>query len=271
MAGQILGDRYQIEKQLGKKLGRWTFLACDLKTQQPVVLRLLFMDADTSADELKLFKREIAALQTLTLATTPKYLEYFEIDLPKDGKALALIQTYLEGTSLQDYFLQKQYLNERAAKYIARSVLEILQHLHDRTPSIIHRDINPSNILINHSAHAKLPAVYLVDFGSVKSFYPSHEQTHFNLVGTSGYRPPEQIGRRAVQSSDLYSLGVTLIVGMTGFEPANLPRQGFHIDVAQILDATPALVNWLQQMTEPTLERRFKSAQAALAVLSSVG
>lgn len=267
MAGQILGDRYQIEKQLGKKLGRWTFLACDLQTQQLVVLRLLFIDAETSSDELKLFKREIEALQTLTLAATPKYLEYFEIDLPKDGKALALIQTYLEGTSLQEYLSQEQRLDEQAAKHVAQAVLKILKDLHDRTPPIIHRDIKPSNILIDNSLHSNPSAVYLVDFGSVKSFHPSQDHTSFTLVGTSGYRPPEQIGRRAVQASDLYSLGVTLIVLMSGLDPATLPRQGFQIDVAQVLDVTPAWLHWLKQMTAPELERRFKSAHEALTAL----
>lgn len=269
MPGQIINDRYEVEQQLGKKLGRWTLLARDLKTEVPVILKLLFMDEETTPDELKLFKRELDTLQTIQHPATPKYLEYFEINLPKDGKALALIQTYLEGTSLQQFLQQGQHLTVDSARQVARSILEILDYLHNHQPPIIHRDIKPSNILLAGSPDVPMSA-YLVDFGSVKSFGSSHDHTSFTLVGTDGYMPPEQMGRRAVCASDLYGLGATLVTAITGIEPEDLPRRGLQIDVEQVIRADAGFVQWLKHLTEPELDRRFKSAQAALAALASL-
>ena len=267
MPGQILGDRYQIEKQLGKKLGRWTLLARDLSTAQPVVLRLLFIDAETTTDELKLFQREIDALQTLAHPAIPKYLEYFEMDLPKDGKALALIQTHMPGTPLQECLQQEQRFTEAEAKHVGRAILEVLCYLHQHQPPIVHRDIKPSNILLNHTLKTVNPEVYLVDFGSVKSFYPIQEYTSLTLIGTDEYMPPEQVGRRAVRASDLYSLGVTLLAMMSGSDPATFPRRGAQIIVDQVISVNPDFADWLSRMTAAELDNRFPSAQAALADL----
>jgi serine/threonine protein kinase len=285
MPGQILGERYEVQQQLGKKQGRWTLLARDLKTEILVILKLLFIDEDTTLDELRLFQREIEALQTLAHPATPKYLEYFEIDLPKDGKALTLVQSYIEGVSLQQMLQQNQVLDETQALWVAQSILELLCYLHDRQPPIIHRDIQPSNILLStvsrrgsyqqhsHQAHTNRHKVHLVDFGSIKSLN-THDYTSFTMVGTVGYIPPEQMGQRAIKASDLYSLGVTLVTGMTGIEPADLPRRGLQIEVDKALSCIPNIhpdfVQWLQSMVAPSLDRRYKTADEALAALHPV-
>jgi serine/threonine protein kinase len=285
MPGQILGDRYEVQQQLGKKQGRWTLLARDMRTEIFVILKLLFIDKDTTLDELRLFQREIEALQSLAHPATPKYLEYFEIDLPKDGKALTLVQSYIEGVSLQQMLQQNQYLNEAQAIWVAQSILQLLCYLHDRQPPIIHRDIQPSNILLStvsqrgsyqqpsHPAQTNRQKVHLIDFGSIKSLN-THDYTSFTIVGTSGYIPPEQMGQRVIKASDLYSLGVTLVTSITGIEPAELPRQGLQIEVDKALSGSPsihpAFVQWLQRMVASNLDRRFKTANEALAVLRPI-
>ncbi|MGG6294708.1 serine/threonine protein kinase [Leptolyngbya sp. AN02str] len=269
MSGQILGDRYEVERQLGKKSGRWTLLAQDLMTDSPVILKLLFIDEHMEPDDLKLFKREVDTLQALAHPATPRYLGYFEIDLPNDGKALALIQSYMEGKSLQAYIDERHTLSEAEAIQVAKSILEILIHLHQQKPPIVHRDIKPSNILLSSHAAARISQVCLVDFGSVKSLAPS-EGTTFSLVGTDGYIPPEQIGRRVVTASDLYSLGVTLVAAMTGFNPDAMPRRGFRIDLDQFTSFSPSWTNWLKKMIEPELMQRFRQADEALTALNSL-
>lgn len=266
MSGQILGDRYEVEQQLGKKSGRWTLLARDLMTHEPVILKVVFIDENLGPDDLKLFTREADALQVLAHPATPRYLGYFEIDLPRGGKALALIQSYLPGTSLDQYLKAERTLSEAEAKQVARKALEILQYLHAQQPPIVHRDIKPSNVLLSDDAGAIATQVSLVDFGSVKSL-ASADGTTFSIVGTEGYVAPEQIGRRAMTASDLYSLGMTLVVGMTGIEPMNLPHRGLCINLDQCLQCSPDFATWLKQMTEPDVTQRFRTADAALAAL----
>lgn len=260
MSGQILGDRYEVERQIGKQTGRWTLLARDQITQQQVVIKLLFLDEQLEWDDLKLFEREVEILKSLSHPSIPRYLGYFEHQLPND-KALALIQTYVEGKSLEQCMQQGRIFTEAETKQLAKALLNILVYLHGRQPPIVHRDIKPSNILLaNRQA-------YLVDFGSVKAIKGTGETSAFTIVGTYGYMPPEQFSGRAVPASDLYSLGATLIALLTGTHPSSLPRKGVKIDFGQTTSVSPEFADWLEWMTEPNLDQRSKSAQEALDML----
>jgi serine/threonine protein kinase len=259
MAGQILGDRYQVERQLGTQTGRWTLLTRDLQTQERVVVKLLFVDDQVEWDDLKLFEREVEILKSLSHPSIPRYLGYFEQTLP-NAKALALIQTYVEGKSLEQCLQQGRLFNETEAKQLAKALLNILAYLHGRKPPIVHRDIKPSNILL---ANRQL---YLVDFGSVKQL-TSGDSTAFTVVGTYGYMPPEQFSGRAVPPSDLYSLSATLLAMMTGTHPSGLPRAGTRVDFSKIPNLSPEFADWLGWLYEANLDRRARSVQDALQAL----
>ncbi len=255
MAGQILGDRYQVERQIGKQTGRWTLLARDLQTQELVVLKLLFIDEQLQWDDLKLFEREVEILKSLSHPSIPSYLGYFEHELP-NAKALTLIQTYVEGKSLEQCLQQGRLFSEAETKQIAKALLGILSYLHGRQPPIIHRDLKPSNVLL---ANRQL---YLIDFGSVKRV-SGNDTTAFTVVGTYGYMAPEQFSGRAVAASDLFSLGATLLALVTGTHPSSLSRVGTKIDYGK-LPVSSQFADWLGWLYEPNLDRRVKSAQEAL-------
>lgn len=259
MAGQILGDRYEVERQIGKQTGRWTLLARDLTTQERVVIKLIFLDDQLDRDDLKLFAREVEILKSLSHPSIPRYLDYFEHQLPND-KALALVRAYIDGKSLEQCLQQQRLFNEAETKQLAKALLLILRYLHERHPPIVHRDIKPTNILLANRQ------VYLLDFGSVKSL-SGYETTTFTVVGTYGYMPPEQFSGRAVPASDLYALGATLTTLMTGTHPSSLPRRGTRVDFEQISNLSSEFADWLGWLTEANLERRAKTAQEALNAL----
>ncbi|MBF2079397.1 MAG: serine/threonine protein kinase [Synechococcales cyanobacterium T60_A2020_003] len=269
MAGQILGDRYEVQQQLGKKSGRWTLLAQDLTDGSPVILKLIFIDDELKPDDLRLFKREIEILKVISHPSTPRYLGYFEIELPMDGKALALVQSYVEGKSIDSFLKEGRTFSEREVKHIAKELLKIVDYLHMQEPPIIHRDIKPSNVLLASQPDRDAVRVCLVDFGSVKSL-TNPEATSLTLVGTQGYMSPEQMGGRTVQASDLYSLGVTLITALTGLEPTDLPMRGMRFDFGEIATVSDPFAQWLKQMIQPGLDRRFTDAQEALTQLRSI-
>lgn len=100
MNDEILGGRYKIIQQLGKQTGRQTLLTQDLQTQELVVIKLLSLGSDFEWQDLKLFEREAKTLQALNHSAIPRYLDYFELDLP-DDKGFALVQSYVEGKTLE--------------------------------------------------------------------------------------------------------------------------------------------------------------------------
>ncbi|PPS41194.1 serine/threonine-protein kinase [Chroococcidiopsis sp. TS-821] len=260
---QILGNRYEVHQQLAKKSGRRTLLARDLTTQEFVVVKLLSFSSDFEWDDLKLFQREAEILKTVTHPAIPRYLDYFELDA-SHFKGFALVQTYLPAKSLEEHLKAGAVFSESDVKQIATELLEILIYLHGHQPPVIHRDIKPSNILLTRSENRI--DVYLVDFGSVQTL-AARESGTMTVVGTYGYMPPEQFGDRAVPASDLYSLGATLIALATGTHPADLPQRDGRIQFEQATTLSAGLKRWLRRMTEPSLDRRFTSAQQALQAL----
>jgi serine/threonine protein kinase len=265
MNGQILSDRYEIQQQLGKKAGRRSLLARDLKTEELVVIKLLCFDSDFEWDDLKLFEREAETLKSLYHLKIPRYLDYFEVNSPTI-KGFALVQSYIPAQTLEQYLKAGRSFTEAEVKQIAKKLLEILIYLHGLHPPVIHRDIKPSNILLGDRTGNNVGQVYLVDFGSVQTVAAREGGTR-TVVGTYGYMPPEQFGDRTTSASDLYSLGATLIYLTTGLHPADLPQKDFRISFEHVANLSPAFTDWLRWMTEPSLEKRLSSATVALTAL----
>jgi serine/threonine protein kinase len=128
----------------------------------------LSFSSDFEWEELKLFEREAETLKSLTHPAIPRYLDYFELN-SSAYKGFALVQTYLEGKSLEEHLKGGRTFSEADIKEIATAILEILNYLHSRQPAVIHRDIKPSNILLTNRSGNSVGEVYLVDFGSVQT------------------------------------------------------------------------------------------------------
>lgn len=264
--GEKFGERYQIERQLSKRAGRYTLLARDLLTQSQVVIKRLSFGEDFIWDDLKLFEREAATLKGLSHPAIPKYLDYFDLDLPS-GKGFALVQTYISAKSLEEHVQSGRSFSEAEIIELAETLLNILQYLHERAPSVIHRDIKPSNILLSDRTGHSVGTAYLVDFGSVQTL-AAQAGGSITVVGTYGYMPPEQFGNRASPASDLYALGATLIYLATGKHPADLPQIDQQLQFEELTHLSYGLKQWLKKMVQPSLNQRFTSAQAALTALN---
>jgi serine/threonine protein kinase len=263
-AGQVLHERYKLQQKLGQNAGRQTWLAEDL-TAQPagelVIVKLLSFGGDVQWDDLKLFEREAQVLKQLSHPRIPKYRDYFSID----DRTLwfGLVQEYIPGSSFKELLNQGKRFTESELRQIADEILKILVYLHELNPPVLHRDIKPSNLIRGEDKR-----VYLVDFGAVQDKAAAEGAT-FTVVGTYGYAPVEQFGGRAVPASDLYALGATLIHLATGTSPADLPQRDMRIQFSDRVSLSPSFSSWIEHLTEPALERRFRSAGEALAALQS--
>lgn len=262
--GQLLCDRYQIRQLLGKTSGRRTLLAYDLQTQEQVAIKLVLFGSDFEWDDLKLFEREAETLKALDHPSIPRYLDFFELDLPQ-CRGFALVQTYIAAKSLAEYLKGGRTFSELEVKELAKALLKILIYLHGRQPPVIHRDIKPSNILLGDRSGNSIRQVYLVDFGSVQTL-AAQEGGTITVVGTYGYMPPEQFGDRATPVSDLYALGATLIHLVTGIAPAELLKN-LRIQFAEHTNLNINFIEWLKKITEAAAEQRFLSADEALKTI----
>lgn len=175
---------------------------------------------------------------------------------------------YTEGDTLKNIFKDKiENLSEFLR--IGISLANTLGHLHEK--NIIHRDINPNNIIYEQISGK----VTIIDFGIAIQFsvkiLPS--VTVNKLEGTLKYISPEQTGRmnrRIDYRSDLYSLGITLYELLTGVCPfeADDPLEIIHSHIARVVpdpesirpDVPPIISAILLKLLEKNQESRYKSA-----------
>jgi serine/threonine protein kinase len=263
---QILQNRYELQHQLSNNAARQTWLAKDLEAIEGsenalVVVKLLAFGGTVQWDDLKLFEREAQILKQLDYPRIPKYIDYFSID----DRLLwfGLVQQYIPGESLKEQLTQGKRFSEKQVKKIAVEVLDILRNLHELNPAVLHRDIKPSNLICGTDNQ-----IYLVDFGAVQD-KAAKEGATFTVVGTYGYAPMEQFGGRAVPASDLYALGASIIHLLTGIAPADLPVEDLRIQFSEKTNISSSFKSWLEQITEPSVQRRFSSATQALEALKS--
>jgi tetratricopeptide (TPR) repeat protein len=126
-----------------------------------------------------------------------------------------LVTALVEGRNLAQELSEKRPSFRQSAEWAA-SLADALAHAHQH--GVIHRDVKPSNVLIDRDNH-----VILTDFGLAKSQEEKAALTDSGqLIGTPAYMSPEQAGARHVRidgRADVYSLGVILYELMTGVRP----------------------------------------------------
>ncbi|MBD2607914.1 serine/threonine protein kinase [Scytonema hofmannii FACHB-248] len=275
-SGTLIDNRYTIQKLLGQGgLGR-TYLAFDTRRfNEPCVLKE-FAPIGTGESGLEkcrdLFKREAKILHQLQHPQIPKFLACFE----GDGR-LFLVQEYVDGQTYSKLLqkLQKEGRNFSEDEIInwLKNLLLILEYIHEH--NIIHRDISPDNVMLPDSKNVPV----LIDFGVGKQIAGELNNTinsdqatfvgKMSLVGKVGYAPREQISLGLCSpSSDLYALGVTAAVLLTGRDPCLLMDQ-YSLEWKWRLysDVSDAFAEVLDKMLADTPKNRYQTAKEVLTDL----
>ncbi len=219
----LLNNRYQIIRTLGSGGFGDTFLAED--TQMPsqrrcVIKQLKPIENNPQIYQLvqERFAREGAILEELggVSEQIPTLYAYFCLE-----EQFYLVQEWVEGDTLTTKVQQQGLFNESSVREILSNLLPVLDFVHSKR--IVHRDIKPDNIIWRHSDSKPV----LIDFGAVRETMATVVNSQGSLtrsiiIGTPGYMPSEQAAGRAVYSSDLYSLGLTIVYLLSGKSPQQL-------------------------------------------------
>jgi len=203
-----LGDRFQVERELGRGGAARVFLARDPEGRH-VALKVLHPEllASSAADR---FLREIRLAQQLDHPNIAPLLASGE-----QGWAVYYTMAYIEGPSLRER-LTAGPLGIDETRRLAADLLAALEHAHAR--GIVHRDVKPENIVLSPAG------AVLLDFGIARAVETigAEQLTRSGItLGTSSYMSPEQVqGLRTLgPPTDLYSLACVLFECLAGRPP----------------------------------------------------
>jgi serine/threonine-protein kinase len=145
----------------------------------------------------------------------------------RHGRDCLIVMEYVPGCSLTQLLAAARatpvgVLPEDAAAEIARSLAETLHFIHSLTDAegrplcVVHRDLNPSNVLVSRAGVIKL-----IDFGIARGENRVHETATGMLKGTVGYMAPEQLESkgRTDARTDVFALGVVMYELFVGRHP----------------------------------------------------
>ena len=206
-----LGDRYAIDRELGRGGMATVYVAQDRRHAREVAIKVLRPDV-AAAIGAERFLREIAIAARLT---HPHVLPL--IDSGQAAGSLYYVMPYVRGESLRQRLARERRLPLKDALRIARELGAGLDYAHRE--GFIHRDVKPENVLLA-DGHA-----VIADFGIARAICQScdgQNVTEVGLtIGTPEYMSPEQAaGDRDLDGrSDLYSLACVIYETLAGEPP----------------------------------------------------
>ncbi len=276
---RLLGGRYRVLRQLSRGAFGDTYLGEDTHRFQELCVLKAFnpqVPGKPALDKAQtLFEREASILYQINHPQVPRFRE-----LLRDEALLFLVQDYVEGPTYRELLDRRraysEHFSEAEVVQFLMQTLPLLQYLH--SIGIVHRDISPDN-LIRRNADGR---PVLIDFGGVKQLvvnvryqlgvaqpYQAADGTVTRL-GTVGYAPEEQLESGQVSpATDLYALGVTALVLLTGKEPADLydHRRDRWIWPDQV-DVSSTLAQVLTRLVAEDPNDRYRSAGQVLTALN---
>ncbi|NJS11939.1 MAG: AAA family ATPase, partial [Microcoleus sp. CSU_2_2] len=231
---------------------------------------------------LKLLKAEYPTLDAMTrIKHEYRIRQHLEnpglvkvISLETFDNRLGLLLEDFNGESIEQMMLREK-LDVITCLKFGIQLIKVLEYLHLR--QIIHKDIKPSNIIVNRQTGT----VKLTDFGIASQLSTENPQINLNSqAGTFAYMSPEQTGRmnRTLDyRTDFYSLGITLYEMLTGRLPfpSNDPLKIVYSHIASqaILphhlnpEIPPTISQILMKLMAKNAEQRYQSAGGLLADL----
>lgn len=218
----MLSGRYLLLDRLGSGGMGTVWRATDQLLSRTVAIKEIHLRATG-----KKFAKQVARVRreahAIARTSHPNVVNVY--DLVNQDERLWLVMELVDGPSLKEHVDATGPLSPSAVAGIGLQLLAALEAVH--AAGVLHRDIKPGNVLLRRDGR-----VVLCDFGIAALTGADPLTATGALVGSIGYIAPERLSDRPVgPPSDLFSLGVTLCVLLSGRSPFARP------DAAGMLNA----------------------------------
>jgi hypothetical protein len=199
-SGELIAQRYRLEEPIGAGGMGTVWLATDTTLHRVVALKVSSESRREGVGGAKLMH--------------PNVIAVFDVTKADDGMDW-LVMEYLPSRSLRKIRDDDGPLPPADVARIGAQIAAALAHLHGK--NMVHRDVTPANVLVSRDRLAKL-----TDFGIATWHSETQTEDPKTGGGTPGFQAPEVVrGNRATPSSDVYSLGATLLTALEGYPSAD--------------------------------------------------
>lgn len=281
-AGDIIHQKYMIEKMIGRGGFSAVYRANQIGMDRPVALKLMRPnlshedDEERAARELREFSQRFAQeARVLSRLRSPATVTVYDYGQSAEGYLYMALE-YVDGKPLSA--LSDLPLSPSRVQRILDQALDSLKEAHFH--GILHRDIKPANIMIyNYMGQNDL--IKLLDFGIAKLFGEKEHREDLTrqdmLIGTPRYMSPEMVyGEQVTPAADLYALGLVAYELLTGVPAVDGPNpmailtaqtSANPILLPDTLPISPRLRAIIERMVAKDLRIRYATAEEVLAEL----
>ena len=186
--------------------------------------------------------QEISLVKNLSMPCVPQIIESGLVtDEAVSEDALYIIEQYVDGLSLRDWINAKNSANLKFAYTLLEALLSAEIELENN--QILHRDINPNNIILGEDG-----IIYLIDFGLAKIIGGSSLTQTAAAHGpfTPGYAPHEQFANIKLSQdvrTDLFQIGITVYECCVGSNPFVKPNETVFQIMSRTMTMMPPLLD----------------------------
>lgn len=206
LIGQLIANRYLIERQVASGGMATVFLALDQRLDRQVALKVIHPHL---ANDQSFQEKFVLEAKTAAKLSHPNLVNVF--DQGTDGATTYLVMEFVSGITLRDALKEYGPLPAVRALEMLAQILSGLAAAH--RAGILHRDLKPDNVLLADDGRVKLG-----DFGLARAI--TEHTNSGDLVGTIAYLSPELVTRgQADARSDVYAAGILLFELLTGRQP----------------------------------------------------
>ena len=199
----VLGGRYRLGSRLGLGGDAEVFQAVDRVLDRRVAVKIMLADG---RDATRAVRFEEEARLTAVLSH-PHLVPLFDAGI--EGGRRFHVMRLIDGSTMARRIGQGA-VGPAEVRGVGMALAGTLAHIHAR--GIVHRDVKPSNILLDAGG-----GVFLADFGIAQAADRPNPQDAGCVIGTAGYLSPEQLrGGTAGPAADVHALGMVLLEALTG-------------------------------------------------------
>ncbi|KAL3647559.1 Calcium-dependent protein kinase 7 [Castilleja foliolosa] len=207
--GHDITARYDLGRELGRGEFGVTYLCTDVETGEKLACKSISKKKLRTAVDIEDVRREAEIMKRM-----PQHPNIVTLKATyEDEDAIHIVMELCEGGELFDRIVARGHYTERAAAYVMKTIVEVVQMCHRQ--GVMHRDLKPENFLFaNKKETSPLKAI---DFGLSVFFKPGER---FNeIVGSPYYMAPEVLKRNYGPEVDIWSAGVILYILLCGVPP----------------------------------------------------